>query len=581
MSWQPAPTVAELSWRRLSPRMLLIHPVREVGRALPALAGLLIAGSGSGHEWWSLLALVLVMTLSLLRWFTTRYQITDQQVQLRTGLLRRRTITTPIDRVRTVDVTAHALHRLLGLARVAIGTGISDRKREGLVLDGLTARAAGALRAELLHRAAQPTDPTVPLGNPLAGRTQPAGPAANHLTQPAHPGDWHAQPAYPGDWQTGPAQPAGWEGQPTQPAGWQAQPTYAWQAQPAEQLLARLDLRWVRYAPFTLSGVVTALAIVGLAWRVINQANIQADRLSVVRSVTRHFQSTTPWLDAVQAAVAALVFVTLLSVVGYLLAFWNYRLTRHPGGSLHVSRGLITARATSIAERRLRGVELSQLLPLRAVGGARLLAVATGLRVGRGAERGGTLLMPACPVEQARRVAAAVLNDATLPIRPVLRRHAPAARRRRYLRTLAPATALWLVLVGWWLVGGMPGWLPTLGILLPALAALLAEDRYAALGHALTGRYLITRSGSLNRRQVLLQTDGIIGWNLRQSYFQRRAGLATLTATTAAGQQEYRVIDLAADDALRLADAALPGLLDEFLARTKPAQPTVRSEPAE
>jgi putative membrane protein len=535
MSWQPVPTVPELSWRRLSPRMLLIHPVREVGRALPALAGLLIAGSGSGHEWWSLLGLVLVMALSLLRWFTTRYQITAQQVQLRTGLLRRRTITTPIDRVRTVDVTAHALHRLLGLAKVAIGTGISDRKREGLVLDGLTARAAGALRAELLHRAAQPADPVAPLGNPLAGRMQPSELAANRLAQPAHPGDW--------------------------------------QAQPAEQLLARLDLRWVRYAPFTLSGVVTALAIVGLAWRIINQANIQADRLSFVRSVSRHFQSTTPWLDAVQAAIAALVFVTLLSVVGYLLAFWNYRLTRHPGGSLHVSRGLITARATSIAERRLRGVELSQLLPLRAVGGARLLAVATGLRVGRGAERGGTLLMPACPVEQARRVAAAVLNDATLPIRPVLRRHAPAARRRRYLRTVAPATALWLVLFGWWLAGGMPGWLPALGILLPVLAALLAEDRYAGLGHALAGRYLIARSGSLNRRQVLLQTDGIIGWNLRQSYFQRRARLATLTATTAAGQQEYRVIDLAAADALRLADAALPGLLEEFLVRTGPAEP--------
>ena len=161
--------------------MLLIHPVREVGRALPALAGLLIAGSGSGHEWWSLLALVLVMALSLLRWFTTRYQITAQQVQLRTGLLRRRTITTPIDRVRTVDVTAHALHRLLGLAKVAIGTGTSDRKREGLVLDGLTAQAAGALRAELLHRAAQPTESRCAAWQSSCGTDAPSGPAANPL----------------------------------------------------------------------------------------------------------------------------------------------------------------------------------------------------------------------------------------------------------------------------------------------------------------------------------------------------------------------------------------------------------------
>jgi putative membrane protein len=494
-----APPVADLAWRRLSPRMLLIHPVREVGRAVPALAGLLIAGSSSGHEWWSLLALVLVMALSLLRWFTTRYQITAQQVQLRTGLLRRRTMTTPIDRVRTVDVTAHALHRVLGLAKVAIGTGTSDRKREGLVLDGLAAGAAAALRTELLHRA----------GTPAA-------------TVPPTP--------------------------------------------PAEELLVELDLGWVRYAPFTLSGVVTALAITGVIWRIVSQANIQADQVAIVRSASRHLQDTPAWLDAVQAALGAAILVTLLSVIGYLLAFWNYRLTRHPGGSLHVSRGLITARATSIAERRLRGVELNQLLPLRAVGGARLVAVATGLRVGRGAERGGTLLMPAGPAGEARRVAAAVLNDPRLPIRPVLHRHGPPARRRRYVRCVIPAVLLWLVPLCWWLAGDLPGWLPVVGILLPALAVLLAEDRYAALGHALTGPYLITRNGSLNRRQVLLRTDGIIGWNLRQSFFQRRAGLATLTATTAAGQQAYPVVDVPAEAALRLADAALPGLLNDFLA---------------
>ncbi|MFL6161783.1 MAG: PH domain-containing protein [Jatrophihabitantaceae bacterium] len=523
-------------WRRLSPRMLLIHPVREVGRALPALAGLLLAGSRGGFEWWPLLGLLIVMALSLLRWFTTRYRITAAQVQLRTGLFRRRTITTPIDRVRTVDITAHVLHRLLGLTRVAIGTGSSDRKREGLVLDGLGSTPAATLRADLLHRAGQP---------PLA-------PAA------AGPPGWGASPA-PG----GAAPPAAY--------------------QPAEQLLARLDPSWLRFAPFTLSGVLSALAILGLGWRIVGQSGIQADQVSIVRSVSRHLEVTPVWLDAVQLGLGALVGVTLLSVGGYLLAFWNFRLTRHPGGSLHVSRGLITARATSIAERRLRGVELSQLLPLRAVGGARLLAVATGLRVGRGAERGGTLLLPAAPAERVRQVAAAVLNVAGLPVRPALRRHGPAARRRRYLRSVAPAMAVALALLGGWLAGGLPGWLPVLGVLLAALAVPLAEDRFTGLGHALVGPYLISRLGSFNRRQVLLRRDGIIGWNIRQSFFQRRAGLATLTATTAAGRQAYPIVDLDADAALRLAAAALPGLLDDFLTtsagsdRSQP--PAIRTRP--
>src|ERR1035437_3568743 len=113
------------SWRRLSARMLLVHPVREVGQAIPALVGLVLAGRavGDGQMWWlAPLGVVVVIAVSVLRWMTTRYRITPEQVQLRTGLLQRKTISTPADRVRTVHVTASALHRLLRLATVDIGT---------------------------------------------------------------------------------------------------------------------------------------------------------------------------------------------------------------------------------------------------------------------------------------------------------------------------------------------------------------------------------------------------------------------------------------------------------------------------
>lgn len=496
----PAAVEPDAVWRRLSPRMLLIHPIREVGRFIPALFGIVLAGRNSGHDWWSLAALVLVVALSLLRWVTTRYQITPNQVQLQTGLFRRRTMTTPADRVRTVDVTAHALHRLLGLARVTIGTGTSDRKKEGLVLDGLTADAAGALRAELLHRETAPPSTT--------------------LTGPAGIG---------------------------------------------EQLVAKLDPSWIRYAPFTLSGVVSALAIIGVAWRGLSQAQVDANRVSAVRDTTRHLRDTPLILDVIQVAVVLLIIVALLSIIGYVLAFWGFRLTRHAGGSLHISRGLITSRNTSIEERRLRGVEFIQLLPLRLVGGARLLAVATGLRVGRGAERGGTLLMPACPSAEAVRVAGAVLNDPRLPMQTPLTPHGPRARRRRYVRVLVPAMLGWTGLILLASLGPLPvGW-AVAGVLLPIVAVLLARDRYRGLGHALTENYLVSQWGSFDRRRVVLEPEGIIGWKLRQSFFQRRTGLSTLIVTTAAGKQFYRITDIELGPALSLADRATPGLLNDFL----------------
>jgi putative membrane protein len=74
------------------------------------------------------------------------------------------------------------------------------------------------------------------------------------------------------------------------------------------------------------------------------------------------------------------------------------------------------------------------------------------------------------------------------------------------------------------------------------------------------------RSGSFQGRRDALQRTGIIGWNIRQSWFQRRAGLVTLCATTAAGKQVYHVLDIPEATAIALADAAVPGLVSQFLA---------------
>ena len=123
----------------------------------------------------------------------------------------------------------------------------------------------------------------------------------------------------------------------------------------------------------------------------------------------------------------------------------------------------------------------------------------------------------------------------------------------------AAGVALW---------SGAPSWLGLAALVTIPLAVILAVDRYRSLGHALAGSFLVMRAGSFNRRRDMLACDGIIGWNLRQTLFQRRAGLATLTATTAAGRQRYAVTDLPLTMALPLADRALPGLLTDFLTPT-------------
>ncbi|HEY9330807.1 MAG TPA: PH domain-containing protein, partial [Streptomyces sp.] len=97
------------------------------------------------------------------------------------------------------------------------------------------------------------------------------------------------------------------------------------------------------------------------------------------------------------------------------------------------------------------------------------------------------------------------------------------------------------------------------------VGVLLARDAYRGLGHALSGGYLVTRSGTLRRSTAALERAGVIGWTVRQSYFQRRAGLLNITATTAAGAGAYTVYDADTSEGLAFAVEAVPGLLAPFV----------------
>jgi putative membrane protein len=150
-----------------------------------------------------------------------------------------------------------------------------------------------------------------------------------------------------------------------------------------------------------------------------------------------------------------------------------------------------------------------------------------------------------------------------------LAEHGPRARTRRYTRALAAWALAAGILAGAAALTSWPGW-PWLVVLalLPAVVA-LAADRYRSLGHAVAGNRLVTRAGSLVRRRHVLASEGIIGWNFGRTLFQRRAGLATLTATTAAGRQRYDVQDMELGEALTVAEALLPGLLEPFVDRER------------
>ncbi len=115
-----------------------------------------------------------------------------------------------------------------------------------------------------------------------------------------------------------------------------------------------------------------------------------------------------------------------------------------------------------------------------------------------------------------------------------------------------------------------PSWTVGLAIgLLPPLLT-LGWARYRALGHTIVDGLVIFRQGALVRRRVMIEGDGVVGWTISQSVFQRRwtrgsGGLVTLSATTAAGRQRYSLPDVDSGTVVSIADRVLPDLLTPFL----------------
>ena len=78
------------------------------------------------------------IALGVASYLTTSFRIVEGRVELRRGLLNKHVLSTPIDRVRTVDVSASLIHRVLGLTTVRIGTGTSSKLGDDeLALDGV------------------------------------------------------------------------------------------------------------------------------------------------------------------------------------------------------------------------------------------------------------------------------------------------------------------------------------------------------------------------------------------------------------------------------------------------------------
>ena len=474
--------------------------------------------TGAATRPWQLLGVAIPVGLGLLRYLTTSFRIAAGRVELRRGLLNRHVLSTPLDRVRTVDLTASPIHRLLGLTTVRIGTGTASTDEDDrLDLDGLPVeRARRAARGAAARR-------------PGRRRARDRRPAPR--TPPSAPG-----------------------------AG--------------ERVVLRLDPAWVRFAPFTSSGVVIAAAVARCR-QPAARLRRRRRRLDLGR-VVDDVSGTSAWCWRSPPVVAASSCWSRCSPsVGYLVTNWGFTLTHAaaaPGTcAAACSRRARPASTTSgsagsaSASRSGSGWPAAAGCPRSSPGSTassraarcwcRRLRWRSSDRVAR---RGARHARPGRRAPDRARPAG--------PHPPLHPRAGAGARAGRGGRAC------------WSRSSGAPYWLLAVAGLAPVAALGLAADRARALGHALGRRDVVSRSGSLNRRRrrPRAPTASSAGTSA-STWFQRRAGLTTLVATTAGGRQQVTVLDVPEAAGVDLARRATPDLLEQFIALTRAARDVSRT----
>ena len=264
----------EQPWLRLDRRMLLVHPVNEVVKLLPVLLVSVVLGSQIRKP---LVGTRRRHSARHLRFVAVFHHHVPNRTRPRSTAHRglpEKLLSVPRSRIRSVDVEAGVMHRLLGLSIVRIGTGQragSGHDSNKFELNALSTALVPDLRAALLAGAQQ------------ARRLETPGTPVESITEPVDTEIGHWEPS------------------------------------------------WVRYAPFSFTGIAIIAAIIGISFQY--GIGTAVAKSSAVSDSFDSLESLGIALMVVIALVVLLVLSSALACVQYLIGVRQHETHRqrpHP-----------------------------------------------------------------------------------------------------------------------------------------------------------------------------------------------------------------------------------------------------------
>jgi len=436
------------------------------------------------------------------------YELTEDSLDIASGVFSRREREIPLRRVQNVDVTRSLVARLLGLAEVDVETAGGGSTEANLRF--VSREEAGRLQEEVRERRAAREPGRESRKRP--GDESAAAAAADELAENEVPADEAARA------------PRGERGE------------LLFELSDRDLLLYGL----LSFDPRLLSGVVAFATF-------------------VVPSLGQRVDVPNLGLAVLAAGVLVLaVGVWLVSAVLRVVQFYGFRL-RRVGDDLRYERGLFERKDGTIPLSKLQTVSVEENVLMRRYGFASLAVETAGYAPGQSPSGGSEAAVPLASREEVFALARDVepFGDYELE-RP------PERARKRYVRryALAGVAVVAAAFLASRYVAAFPWYV--LAALVP-LAVPAARRAHATRGVDVDDDYVVTQKGWWRRRTAVVpnhRVQTVIG---RQTVFQQRWGLTSVVVDTAGSRSFSGSGAVAVDRDAGAADALTERVVDRAL----------------
>lgn len=487
---------------------------------------------------------------AIVGWRTRTWELTDGSIVLHGGVVNRRDLQVPYEHIHTVNMSSTLLERVFGLMTLDLDTGAAGSEGELTRIKGLKAGMAHALREELFRRKARALESLradAP-GTAADGRTTCAVGEEADAAPSAHPSPASAaRDAASSSTGCDPSDP---------------QPIARHTLSTGQLILA--SATEARVAAQTFAFVIL----------LVQGANFLQESRLVNLNDAAHDIAALP--AAVLVAIAAsLLLVSLMagvviSFVTSLVRYAGYRADRYEDRVV-VERGLLGRTSHTVAIERIQSIEIRRGLLRQAIGYAevRAIVVSGAGSAGESSTSDGIVLHPFLRLRDVE----AFLGDIAPAYAGMLegiRTNGlpPVAARRLVTRTLLKLVLLLAVfsaahiladllipepLADGFLLAGIDALLIALAVVLTVRMTVNAVLRFrdSRIGH--DARRLAVVKGGILRVSTFVRRPHLQHAAVSSTPFQRRAGVATFRARTAASG-DIALADITEADADELLD---------------------------